>query len=318
MKRGALTSLLILLAIAAASIVLAVVCGSVTLDWSALLRDSDPTTRIILLELRLPRALSAFAIGALLALSGALMQILLRNPLADPYVLGLSGGAAVAALGALMLGAAGLIVSGAALGGALFSVFLVFTLARGDYSFTHARLLLTGVVVAAGWGAAISLLLVLAPDARLRGMLFWLMGDLGTAGFPWLALSTLVAMLALCLPWGGSLNILAQGDLTARALGVPVAQLRRLLYFAASACAAVAVTSAGTIGFVGLLAPHMARMALGNDQRLLLPGAALMGGALLTLADTAARTVIAPAQLPVGALTAALGVPLFLYLMARR
>lgn len=319
MREHAVSRLLLLLAAAAASLALALALGSVALSWSAAWRvDDGGLARSLLLELRLPRALAAFAVGALLALSGALMQVLLRNPLADPYILGVSGGAAVGGLSVIAAGAAGSLLPVGAFGGAFGSILLVFALAGSDRSHTQTRLLLTGVVIAAGWGAATALLLALSPDAQLRGMVFWLLGDLSTSGMPYLAVAALAIGLALVLPRAPALNVLAQGDLTAQALGVPVPRMRRLLYFVASGCAAMAVATAGTIGFVGLLAPHLARLVLGNDQRILLPGSALAGGALLTVADTVARTVIAPTQLPVGAVTALLGVPLFLYLLSHR
>ena len=319
MREHALSRLLLLFAAAALSLLLALALGSVALNWGAAWRaDDGGIARSLLLELRLPRALAAFAVGALLALSGSLMQVLLRNPLADPYILGVSGGAAVGGLSVIAAGAAGSLLPVGAFGGAFGSILLVFALAGGDRSHAQTRLLLTGVVIAAGWGAVTALLLALSPDTQLRGMVFWLLGDLSAGGLPFLALATLVFALALTLPRAPALNVLAQGDLTAQALGVPVVSLRRLLYFVASGCAAMAVATAGTIGFVGLLAPHLARLVLGNDQRILLPGSALAGGALLTLADTVARSVIAPTQLPVGAVTALLGVPLFLYLLSRR
>ncbi|MBI4755329.1 MAG: iron ABC transporter permease [Betaproteobacteria bacterium] len=272
----------------------------------------------VVLGLRLPRALAAFACGGLLALAGALMQVLLRNPLADPYVLGVSGGAAVGALGATLLAAPLALVHGGAFGGALAAMLLVFGLAHGDGSWTQARLLLTGVVVAAGCGALVALILTLAPEERLRGMLFWLMGDVARATTPWPALLTLAVGLALALPFARELNLLARGELPARALGVDSPRLRALVYGLASLLTAVAVTTAGSIGFVGLIVPHAIRLLVGNDQRLLLPAAALGGGALLVVADTAARTLVAPQQLPVGVLTALLGVPLFLILLARQ
>ncbi len=319
MREHALSRLLLLLAAAAFSLLLALALGSVALNWGAAWRvDDGGIARSLLLELRLPRALAAFAVGALLALSGCLMQVLLRNPLADPYILGVSGGAAVGGLSVIAAGAAGSLLPIGAFGGAFGSILLVFALAGSDRSHAQTRLLLTGVVIAAGWGAVTALLLALSPDTQLRGMVFWLLGDLSAGGMPFLAVATLGLALALTLPRAPALNVLAQGDLTAQALGVPVVSLRRLLYFVASGCAAMAVATAGTIGFVGLLAPHLARLVLGNDQRILLPGSALAGGALLTLADTVARSVIAPTQLPVGAVTALLGVPLFLYLLSRR
>lgn len=277
----------------------------------------DALTRTLVLELRLPRAITAFSVGGLLALAGALMQVLLRNPLADPYILGVSGGAAVGALLSLLLGLAGYWVSGSAFLGALISMLIVFVLAHGRGGWTPTRLLLTGVVVAFGWGAAISLLLVLSDNASLRGMLFWLMGDLSYRGSSWLPLAVLVAGLAVCLPFARHLNVLARGETLAEALGIAVRPFSIAIYIAASLFTAVAVTEAGAIGFVGLVIPHLLRLVSGSDHRTLLPGAVLLGGSLLMLADTLARTVIAPEQLPVGVVTAGIGVPVFLYLLNR-
>ncbi|WP_308446819.1 iron ABC transporter permease [Pseudomonas sp. sp1636] len=273
--------------------------------------------RTLIFELRLPRTLSAFATGGLLALAGALMQVLLRNPLADPYVLGLSGGAAVGALFAMLAGLGGVLVSGSAFAGAFLATLLVFGLAHGSGSWTPSRLLLTGVVVASGWGAIITLMLAISPAERLPGMLYWLMGDLSYARTPWPALGLLLGVSLLLLPLGRSLNVLARGPLQAAALGVAVRPLEWSIYVIASLLTALAVTSAGSIGFVGLVVPHILRLLLGNDQRLVLPACALSGGILLVLADTLARTLIAPEQLPVGVITALLGVPTFLYLLHR-
>lgn len=271
----------------------------------------------IVRQLRLPRAIAAFACGGLLALAGALMQVLLRNPLADPYVLGISGGAAVGALGTILAGAtAGWIDTGAFIG-ALGATLLVFGLAHGDGSWTQTRLLLTGVIVASGCGAAVALMLSLAPEGRVKGMLFWLMGDASSASRPWPALALLAVGLLAALPFARELNLLARGEITARALGVRVGRLRMLVYGLGALLTAVAVTTVGSVGFVGLIVPHLVRLAIGNDQRLLLPAATLAGGVLLCAADTAARTVVAPIQLPVGVLTALIGVPVFLFLLAR-
>ena len=320
MKRAALL-LFALSALAVASLVIALASGSVDVGlgsvWFALTGQESGMAQAVVLELRLPRAINAFTTGGLLALAGALMQVLLRNPLADPYVLGISGGAAVAALGSVMLGAASVWLGGAAFVGALFSMLLVFGLARGAGAWSSARLLLTGVMVAAGWGALISLLLTLSPNTHLRGMLFWLMGDLGNGSGIWLGVAGLAIALALSLPVSRALNVMARGELLARSLGVPVSTLRLHLYVVASLATAIAVTIAGSIGFIGLVAPHMLRLAAGNDHRLLLPGSVLLGGSLLLLADTLARTVLAPQQLPVGVVTALIGVPLFLYLLSR-
>ena len=284
---------------------------------NALFRPGEGQASTVIRELRLPRALAAFACGGLLATAGALMQVLLRNPLADPYILGISGGAAVGALGAMVLGAAVFWVDVSAFAGALAAMLLVFGLAHGDGSWTQTRLLLTGVIVAAGCGAAVSLMLALAPDTRVMSMLFWMMGDASAAARPWPALVVLALALVAVMPFARDLNVLARGELSARALGVRVGHLRVALYVLASLLTATSVTLVGSVGFVGLVVPHLVRLALGNDQRVLIPAAALAGGTLLTLADTAARTVMAPQQLPVGVLTALIGVPVFLFLLSR-
>lgn len=313
--------LILLILLAALALLLALMVGSVTVSPTELpaiiFGEGEGVAREIVLQLRLPRALAAFAVGGLLALAGVQMQVLLGNPLADPYVLGISGGAAVGALLALLTGGASLLVNGAALGGALGSMVLVFGLAHGRGIWSPTRLLLTGVVVAAGWGALISFLLAVAPQHNLPGMLFWLMGDLSHADQALPALIILALGLLLSLPQARNLNLLARGELQAGVLGVSVGPLRLQLYLLASLLTAAAVTIGGSIGFVGLVVPHMLRLLVGSDHRLLLPASVLSGGILLLLADTLARTVIAPQQLPVGVLTALVGVPLFLYLLQR-
>jgi len=316
--------------LAVLSLGLALAVGSVSLGVgevaAALLGHSGAHEASLAVDvvhnLRLPRALAVFACGGLLALAGALMQVLLRNPLADPYVLGISGGAAVGALAAMLLGVGvgtgfGFGLELASFMGALSAMWLVFGLARGDGSWTQTRLLLTGVIVAAGCSAAVALMLSLAPEQQLRGMLFWLMGDAGEATSPALPLLILAAGLAVAMFFARELNLLARGLIVAQTLGANVEHMRLMLYFLASLLTATAVTSVGSVGFVGLVVPHLVRLVLGNDQRLLLPAATLAGAALLTLADTLARTVIAPQQLPVGVLTALIGVPVFLFLLAR-
>jgi iron complex transport system permease protein len=312
--------LAVLALVALAAFAFALAAGSVDVGTGAVARalfsrGDDPGAAVVL-ELRLPRATAAFAVGALLALAGTLMQVLLRNPLADPYVLGLSGGAASGALAALLAGAAAL-VTAAAFVGALLSTFVVFGLARGRGVWAPTRLLLTGVVVATGWGALIMLLLTLAPEAQIRGMLFWLIGDLSGATHGGTALLALLGALAMALYFARDATLLARGDLTAASLGVSVRTATLVLHALAAFATAIAVTVAGSVGFVGLVVPHAVRLLIGNDQRWLLPAAALAGGALLTIADTIARTLIAPSQLPVGVLTALVGVPLFLWLLRR-
>ncbi|WP_310451952.1 iron ABC transporter permease [Sulfuritalea sp.] len=321
-RRRALLLLAALTALALASLVAALLAGSYAVApgevWAALTGTGQDTAGAVVSGLRLPRALAAFACGGLLALAGALMQVLLRNPLADPYVLGISGGAAVGALLAMLAGLALALINLFAFAGAFAAMLLVFGLARGDGSWTQTRLLLTGVIVAAGCSAVVALILSVAPEHQLRSMLFWLMGDLSHAGTPWPALLVLALGLAAALPLSRDLNLLARGDLIARTLGVRVRGLRGAVYVLASLLTAVAVTTAGSVGFVGLVVPHLVRLAVGNDQRVLLPAAALAGGSLLVIADTLARTLVAPQQLPVGVLTALLGVPVFLYLLSRQ
>jgi len=307
--------------LALASMALALALGSVTVPpadlWQVIQGEGSTLHRTLLLDLRLPRTLAAFGTGGLLAVAGALMQVLLRNPLADPYVLGLSGGAAVGALLAMLMGMGTLIISGSAFAGAMLATVLVFGLAHGTGSWTPSRLLLTGVVVAAGWGAVITLVLAITPSYKLPGMLYWLMGDVSYARSPWPAVVVLAVSVVVIMPLARNLNVLARGPMQAAALGVSVRPLEWTIYVLASLLTATAVTTAGSIGFVGLIVPHMLRLILGNDQRIILPASALAGGSLLVLADTLARTMIAPEQLPVGVITALLGVPTFLYLLHR-
>ncbi|MGA9031439.1 MAG: iron ABC transporter permease [Sulfuricaulis sp.] len=313
---------LLLLAAAPLSLWFALSQGSLNIAatelWRALLGNHDnATVYLVIHELRLPRALAAFAVGGLLALSGALLQVLLRNPLADPYVLGISGGAAVATLLSMLAGLGAGWLRGNAFLGAMLSMLIVFGLSRAGAAWTQNRLLLTGVVVAAGWGAVISLILAVAPAAQVQGMLFWLIGDLSYASQPGVAITALVIGLAVSLWLARPLNLLMRGENVAATLGENPARLRLMIYLLASLLTAMAVTLAGSIGFVGLIIPHILRLAGGSDHRFLLPASVLFGGGFLTVADTLARSGAAPMQLPVGVLTALLGVPVFLFLLAR-
>lgn len=304
-----------------ACFVFALALGSADIGFFDAMRALGGTgtdeVRTLIVELRLPRALTAFAVGGLLAVAGVLMQVLLRNPLADPYILGTSGGAAVAALLAMLLGLSSLMIDLAAFGGALAATLLVFSVAHGTGSWTPTRLLLTGVVLASGFSAATTMLLALSPEQQLRGMLFWLMGDLSFAFEPARSLSLLLVLTIFATLVARHLNVLARGELQAAIVGLPVAGFRYLVFIASSLATAVAVTTVGVIGFVGLVVPHLMRIITGSDHRVIVPASALAGGALLVVADTLARTIMAPRQLPVGALTAAIGVPLFLFLMSR-
>jgi len=305
----------------AAAILAALASGSADVSigemLSAIRGDATPQIRSLVIELRWPRALTAFAVGGLLAVAGVLMQVLLRNPLAEPYILGSSGGAAVAALLAMMLGMGSAVVDLSAFGGAMAATLLVFSIAHGTGSWTPARLLLTGVVLAAGFSAATTLLLALTPDQNLRGMLFWLMGDLSFAFEPARCLWLLTVLVIAGTLGARHLNVLSRGELQAAIVGLPVRAFRYLIFAAAALATALSVTTVGVIGFIGLVVPHLVRLVAGSDHRVVLPASALAGGALLVVADTLARTMMAPRQLPVGALTAAIGVPLFLVLMTR-
>ncbi len=323
MKRTSLILLLSGLAIVAVfAIVAALSIGSAISDpvqfWTEALRDEHSLARTLAIELRLPRALQAFAIGAMLALAGVLMQVLLRNPLADPYILGVSGGASVAALAALLAGLGGWWVELGAAAGALLATSIVFTLAHGSGAWTPTRLLLTGVVVASGCGAIVSLMLALGSESRLRGMVFWLIGDLSHNSAPLRLVFVLGPLLLASLLASRHLNLLARGDVEAQMLGLPVRGVRYAIFIASSLLTAAAVSAAGSIGFVGLVTPHLVRLMGGSDHRVVVPAAVLLGGTLLVLADLLARTLIAPRQLPVGALTALIGVPLFLVLIRRQ
>ena len=310
-----------LMVVALAAFVFALASGSADMGLAEALRllagSDNETTRSGVAELRLTRATTAFAVGGLLAVAGVLMQVLLRNPLAEPYILGTSGGAAVAALVAMLLGASSVLIDTSAFAGALAATLLVFSIAHGTGSWTPTRLLLTGVVLAAGFSAATTLLLALSPEHQLRGMLFWLMGDLSFALEPARPMVLLIMLATLATLGARQLNVLARGEMQAAIVGLPVNAFRYAVFVASSIAVAIAVTTAGVIGFIGLVVPHLIRMFAGSDHRFVVPASAIAGGALLVIADTLSRSMMAPRQLPVGALTAAIGVPLFLILMSR-
>jgi iron complex transport system permease protein len=302
--------------------------GSVTLELRAVLdalagRGNGATIAIVR-GLRLPRATAAALVGAALAVSGVTFQALLRNALADPYVLGVSGGAALGAVAAIVFG--GLTTSqtsiaAAAFAGAAVSIVLVLRVAAGVGPTLDTRvLLLAGVVIGAFANAGIFLILSVADVTAFRSATGWMMGSLsgstwsGAATLAAYLLPTLVLLLALARP----LNALAIGEDTAAYLGVSVERTKWLAFAAASLLAAASVAAAGIVGFVGLIVPHAARLAWGSDHRLLLPASALLGATFLLVTDTAARTVVAPTELPLGAVTAVIGVPLFVVLLRRR
>jgi iron complex transport system permease protein len=304
-----------------ASLALAIAFGSVDLGpgtiADALLGRGDEIAREIVWEVRAPRALAAFACGGLLALAGALLQVLLRNPLADPTILGVSGGAAAGALAGILFGAAAAAVNLSALAGAAGAAAAVFAFSLGRSGWNPYRVLLTGVALASGFGALVGLMLAVAPSSQVQGMLFWLLGDLSPAGDPTAALLALAACSAVAFSQSAALDVLILGEDKARALGVAVARLQAVAFGCATLATVAAVLLGGTIGFVGLVVPHLLRLSGVHRHAALLPLAACLGGSLLALADTLARTLAAPAELPVGVLTAMIGVPVLLALLAR-
>lgn len=279
--------------------------------------DSNQTLQIIILDLRLPRVVNAFIVGGLLALAGALIQVLIRNPLGDPYVLGISGGAAFGALLALSLRWPGWWVETGAIAGAVLSAFLLVVLSRGHLADRSSRLLLSGIVMAAGWGGVITLLLALTRQQQLQGMMFWLMGDLQFTSISWGAAAILLLLLFILWFLAPALDLFAQGETLAGSVGVDVVRLHWILFACSSLLTATAVSMAGTIGFVGLIVPHLIRLSGHAGHRQLLPASVFLGGILLLLADSASRTLFAPIQVPVGVMLALVGVPVFLYLLNR-
>ncbi|MDD5711725.1 MAG: iron ABC transporter permease [Smithellaceae bacterium] len=282
----------------------------------------SPAEEAILFSLRLPRIVFAGIVGAGLATAGAVFQALLRNPLADPYVLGLSGGAAVGAIIGIILGA-GAFTFGVpllAFVGAVLTLAMLFGISSRGSLLESNTLILSGVIVNAFFSAAIMFLISLSGLSELRNVLFWLMGDLSLAGKSDIAISGLFLLVGFLFIYreARSLNLIVMGEQTALFLGVDVEKTKLRLLIFASLITAAAVSISGIIGFVGLMVPHLIRMILGSDHRLTLPSAALFGASFLIVADTVARTAAAPLELPVGAVTAICGAPYFVYLLRKK
>ncbi len=280
------------------------------------------STEVILFQLRLPRVLLAAVVGAALATAGAVFQALFRNPLADPAIVGVSSGAALGAIAVILAGGGaaigGLEVPAAAFVGALATGFLVYRLARIGPAIQVATLLLAGIAVAAVISAGISLAMTFSGQ-DIRSIYFWLLGGLGDRGWPSLtASSPLVAVgLLVALLSVGDLNLSVLGEERAAQLGLEVERFKRLMLATGALLAAAAVSVSGLIGFVGLMTPHILRRVIGSDHRRLVPASILAGAVFMILADLAARTALAPQEIPVGAVTAVLGGPFFLYLLRR-
>lgn len=278
---------------------------------------------LILFSVRLPRILFAGIVGASLSLGGVVFQALLRNPLADSYVLGISGGSALGAILGIVIGASSfyLGVPFLAFGGALVTVFLVFIVAGGSRGvMLDNSLLLAGVVVNAFFSAAILFALSVVNSMELHSISFWLMGDLSRASLNEIAGTALCLTVCFVLLYtqARKLNLMVQGEETALQMGVNVLATKYILLIVTSLITAVAVSFAGIIGFIGIMVPHMMRLVFGSDHRLLMPAAALFGASFLVAADTLARTILAPAELPVGVITALCGAPYFIFLMRRK
>ena len=312
-------TLLVLSAVAVlgAALLLGSLHYSIAEIWAATVHERSGVVWDVVWALRAPRAAAAFACGGLLALAGALLQVLLRNPLADPYVLGISSGASLGALAAIALGYNAVAMNAASLAGALAAICLLFVLSYRAGGWNMYRVLLTGVVLSAGLAALISLTLLLAPQAQVKGMLYWLMGDLSHAGRPLEAWVVLLVVLAVSSYAAVKLDLLALGEVKSRSLGLDVGRLQAAGFMSAALATVAAVMLGGAIGFVGLMVPHAVRLLGITRHRALLPLSALLGGTFLTAADTAARMLWAPQQLPVGVLTALLGVPVMLLLLGR-
>lgn len=289
--------------------------------WAGLMRaDRHSEATIIIREIRLPRVILAALVGAALAVSGAVLQALLRNPLADPYVLGISSGAALGAIVALWVGGRLAMASPLmAFCGAMATIAWVYLLGRRGGRLASYTLLLAGVITASFLSAVILFILTLLSTRDVRGMAFWLMGDLSVVTDAQLRVLAPIVALSIVATYflAKDLNVLLLGEEEAAHLGVAVTRVETATFLLASLLTGMAVSVSGAIGYLGLLVPHLGRMLVGNDHRTLLPTAALGGAMVLVISDTLARTIVAPAELPVGAVTAVAGAPVFIYLLRR-
>lgn len=322
-RRMAIT-LAVLAALLLAVALVALTSGSVPLTpaevFAGLIRSvpENDTARTIVVMIRLPRILMAIVVGAALSVAGVIFQALLRNPLAEPYILGISSGGTVGAIIAITLSLGALGVPALSFAGSAAVMGIVYMLAQRRGQLDTYTLLLAGVMIGAFFNAAI-LLIIAAFHQELRTAFLWLMGNLSGSGFTSFGVVSLPVALIIGLLWWRSraFNLIATGDETALQLGVEVRLAKRTAYLLASLLTGAAVSVSGVVGFVGLIIPHICRILFGPDHRLLIPASALLGAAFLLATDTLARTVIAPSEIPVGAVTAAIGAPLFVYLLRR-
>ena len=325
-------ALLWMAAVLIVGVLLSVMVGSVGIDPREVLRallgiqavPGDPAVTIVR-QIRLPRAILAGMVGACLALAGLGFQAISRNPLADPAVLGVSSGASFGVLIAMLLGLAGPFANPAvitlfAFAGALLAAVSVYAIAQVDGRLPITTLLLSGVIIGLFFTSCVMLFTTLLASAELQGVVLWLMGNLTPAGGRTLAVLGLVLAIGFVVlaRQAAGLNLLALGEEQALQLGVEAERVKRVVFVAASLVTGAAISAAGSIGFVGLIVPHAARLLLGPDNRRLVPAAGLLGAAFLILADLVARTIAAPTELPVGVITSFCGAPLFIYLLRSR
>jgi len=312
----------VLAALLVVSFIYSLSVGPLSISWSELVtilsgQGGDTTVSAVILKIRLPRALLAALVGASLSVSGAAFQAVLRNPLADPYILGVSGGAALGAVTAIWLGfSAAIFLPGSAFLGALAALGAVYWVAKAHRGSSHT-LILCGVIVGSMASALLLFILWLSPADQTRAAIFWLTGNLALADYRLLYWIMPVALIAFVALWveSRSLDLLTQGEETAADLGLAIGRARLVIFVAAGAMTAAVVAVAGLIGFVGLTIPHMTRLLFGPAHGRLLPASALSGAAFLVLADAFSRQLYSPAEIPVGVVTAMLGAPFFLYLL---
>ncbi len=322
-------SAVLLLAVMAAAVGIGSVAVSPAAAWHVITshlagHQAATVNDEIIWQIRLPRVLLAAVVGAALTTAGTVVQVLVRNPLADPYLLGISSGASVGATAVLLFGAFASLglwaVSAGSIIGALLAMATVFAVARQGGTLAPTQLILCGVVMAAFFEAITSFLIFRGNPQATQSVLFWLLGSFGLATWSQLPLpaACLLAVVGYLITHGRALNALAMGPEAAASLGVDVHRLRRDLYVATSLVAGVAVAVSGVIGFVGLVVPHIVRLLVGSDHRRVLPAGALAGAAFMTAADLLARTIVAPQEMPIGVITAFIGAPALVFLIRRR
>ena len=337
LARVTMVALAFLLAIAALASLTIGASGasglSVVGSWFGLVDASDPAVmrdKLIIYDIRLPRLVLGMLVGAGLAVSGAVMQGLFRNPLADPGLVGVSAGASLGAVGVIVLGASVLAPLTAVLGifalpiaafaGGLGTTLVLYRVATRHGQTAVATMLLAGIAIGAFGGAITGVLIYIANDAQLRDLTFWNLGSLAGANWTKVASAALpiAGGIAMSMTLAGGLNAITLGEATAHHLGIPLQRLKVLAIVSVAAAVGASVAVSGGIGFVGIVVPHVLRLLIGPDNRYLLPGSALLGASFLLVADTVSRVIVAPAELPIGIITAAVGGPFFLWILLRR